>query len=479
MISLRAFGGRLDAAGFLPPELEPKRASLARLVSLFLDRFGSAEREIFAAFVPGRIEVLGKHTDYAGGHSLLAALDRGYLVLAAGNELGRVRIVEDSVEFEPVDFPVSAGLEPRRGHWSNYPVTAVKRVAANFASRELRGMDLVFSSDLAVGSGMSSSSALIIMTFAALTAVNGLERSGRFRENVRDGVDLAMYLACVENGQTFRALEGGKGVGTFGGSEDHTSILNARSSCLSLYRFAPTSWRADIAWPEDWVLAVCFSGVRAEKTREALEKYNRLSLRSRAAIDGYNSLKGTAFATLRELADQGEREGRARGGAGASGDPVPPEVARVLRDVPAPDEAWDLEGRLRQFCLEDRLFIPRGVTALVARDGGAFGETISASHEASARFLANIVEEIDWLRRSAVGHGAWGASGFGAGFGGSAYAVLPASGAPAFLERWREGYLERFPERDRESWFLLTRPASGLVELSRDRPGRWVDGLFG
>ena len=463
---VEASGLRADAAASKAALFERARRALAAR---------QADGREAAFFVPGRIEVLGKHTDYAGGHSLLAVLDRGYLAIAARNDSGRVRMVEDSREFDPADFPVSAELDPEVGSWSNYPMTAVKRAAANFGKARLHGMDLVFSSDLAVGSGMSGSSALIIMTFVALAAVNDLPREPLFRESVRDGIDLAMYLACVENGQTFRGLGGGKGVGTFGGSEDHTSILNARAGCLALYRFAPTIWNADIAWPEEWTLAVCFSGVRAEKTREALEKYNRLSLRSRAAVEQYNRATGARFATLRELVDHAT----AARAAGPHDDDPLREVTRILAATSGPHADWDLPGRVRQFWLEDRSYIPDGVRALVAGDGPAFGAVASASHLASSRYLGNIAPEIQWLQSTARELGAWGASGFGAGFGGSAYAVVSASAAPELVERWKTAYVARFPERGGEAWFLLTRPASGLTEISRDRPGRWIDRLFG
>ncbi len=60
-----------------------------------------------------------------------------------------------------------------------------------------------------------------------------------FRKNILDAVDLSVYLACAENGQSFRGLEGDAGVGTFGGSEDHAAILNGRPSRLSLFEFSP------------------------------------------------------------------------------------------------------------------------------------------------------------------------------------------------------------------------------------------------
>jgi galactokinase len=477
MIDLGTFAARIRDPAFLPPEIRGKGEALSRLLALFCDRFdtgrsGGGSRRVFSAHVPGRIEVLGKHTDYAGGHGLVAALDRGFMVLAAANDLERVRIVETSREFEALDFPVAADLHSNEGGgWSHYPMTAIRRLASNFANRPLRGMDVAISSDLPVGSGMSGSSAIIILAFAAFAAVNDLRADPRFRLEVKDGIDLAMYLAAVENGQTFRSLVGGVGVGTFGGSEDHTAIVNAKSGCLSLYRFAPTLWKADIPWPDAWALAVCFSGVRAEKTREARDRYNLLSHRARAVVDTWNRETGSRCATLREVVDAAFADSSAP-------DPLP-EAARILSaGGDYPDDPWDLPGRLLQFRLEDRSHIPAAVGALRAGDGRAFGAVVSESHKASVRYLGNIASEIDVLCEQARDLGAWGASGFGAGFGGSAYAVLPANGAEQFLESWSVGYGKRYPALRDPSWFALSRPAAGVLDLSQDPPARWVDGLW-
>lgn len=454
---------RLAAKGHLPPSLASKRAALEELIRFHARTFGgSLDQEVFAAFVPGRIEVLGKHTDYAGGHSILAALDRGFLVVASANTNGRVRVAEDHAEFPPLDVRLASDLAPGVEGWGNYVTTAARRLAANFGRHELAGMDCVISSDLAVGSGMSGSSALIILISAALAEVNGLGRHPAFREHIRDGLDLAMYLACVENGQSFRGLEGGRGVGTFGGSEDHTAILNAREGALSRYTFSPTGWVADTPWPSGWGLSVCFSGVRAEKTREAKERYNLLSRRAAAVVEVYNRATGSRVLTLREVADATD-----------------PAGLRALATSPDhPTDPWDLPGRLEQFRREDRGHLPAAWSALVRRDGPAFGEAVTASHESSRRYLDNIAPEIDDLARLAREEGAWGASGFGAGFGGSAYAVHPAEAGPRFLDRWRDDYAALHPGRMGEAWFCSPRPAAGLTVLSADAPARWVDLLF-
>src|SRR5438874_12480095 len=88
-------------------------------------------------FVPGRIEFLGKHTDYAGGRSLICATERGLCVVAAPRDDDAIRIV-DSQRDEEANFHFSAKLTPAVGHWSNYPMTVARRVARNFGPN-LRG----------------------------------------------------------------------------------------------------------------------------------------------------------------------------------------------------------------------------------------------------------------------------------------------------------------------------------------------------
>jgi len=446
----------------------PHRKTALKLLDRFAARFGAPGRcSVFIGFVPGRIEVLGRHTDYAGGHSLVCALDRGFLFAAAANDRGTVRIAGDRDEFEPVEFPASASIVPAPGEWANYPMTMTQRLASNLGSRgRLRGVDVAFSSTLPVGSGMSGSSALMMMTFLALAEAGGLARTRRFRADIRDGIDLAMYLACCENGQTFRGLVGGRGVGTFGGSEDHTAILNGRACLLSLYQYAPTVHKADLSWPSDHLFAVCFSGVRAEKTREALERYNLAARRAREAAAACSRAWKTNLSHLAAVLEAAE----ARYGGRASF-----TIARGLVGTP---RDLHLAGRVRQFMLEERRHIPEAERALCRRDMASFGRMISLSHAASRRHLANIVPEVDFLQRSAVRLGALGASGFGAGFGGSVLAVVSASGADEFVQRWRESYAAAYPGESAEAAFFTTTPSDGIGFWNGAWSGRWVERAF-
>ncbi len=201
-----------------------------------------APHDLSAFFVPGRIEVLGKHTDYAGGRSLLCAVEQGFTVAVTPRDDSRVSIVdveddaELSCDWDPDIAPPASG-------WANYPMTVVRRVARNFPLVR-RGADIAFISDLPPSAGLSSSSALMIAVFLALAEVNHLAGDPAFRHEIHSLEELGAYLATIENGRSFGTLEGDRGVGTFGGSEDHTAILCCRAGELAQYRFRARAPRA-------------------------------------------------------------------------------------------------------------------------------------------------------------------------------------------------------------------------------------------
>ena len=466
--SLRAM---LDDTSSVPREWRGVRGLIRPLLDSFANRYpGPHGREIFLGFVPGRIEVLGRHTDYAGGRALVCAIDRGFLCVSAANMQGIIRIAEDVEEFPPVEFPLEPSITPRVGHWSNYPMTMARRLIRNFGSTvRLTGVDMVFASSLPVGSGMSGSSALMMMTFLGIAGVNRLHDAPFFRANIRDGIDLSMYLACAENGQSFRELTGDKGVGTFGGSEDHAAILNGRDGHLSLFRFRPSSLEEELRWPREWRMVVAFSGVRAEKTREALDKYNLVSRRAALAVKEYNRLFSARCHTLREVAAHAKSH---------MGRKWMEQVAERLAAGSRFGRELALADRIRQFVLEDRRFIPASVRALRERDLETFGKNLSASHRASRSCLQNIAPEIDFLQRSALHLGAAGASGFGGGFGGSIVAVLPAAKAEHFCKAWEKAYARRHPDRAAEATFFLAAPSPGIRSWDSDGPARYVEKIF-
>merc|ERR1740138_2033395 len=108
-----------------------------------------------------------------------------------------------------------------------------------------------------------------------LAEVNGIRDTSRFKENLRTDEELYSYLGFIENGQDSGAvLVGDKGVGTFGGSEDHTAIMSSESGKLKLFSYCPTKHEGTFSFPSDLAFVVAVSGALAEKTGEAMADYN-------------------------------------------------------------------------------------------------------------------------------------------------------------------------------------------------------------
>jgi galactokinase len=388
-----------------------------------------------ALFVPGRIEVLGKHTDYAGGRSMVAAAERGLCLVVRPRAGDRVTIT-DAVHGESVAFKMDPELIPRSGHWSNYPMTVARRVARNFA-RARRGAEMAFASDLPSAAGMSSSSAMIVAVFQALAYVNRLDVP------LMNPATLAAYLACVENGQSFGSLEGDRGVGTFGGSEDHTAILCARPNQISQYAYCPIEFEQTIPVPAGHTFAIGVSGVVAEKTGAALEKYNRASRLAAAACELWRRETGLESPHL----------------ADALGSyPYAPEQFRKILAAARHEEfeAAELMARLEHFMTESGEIIPKAGRALMEGNLRRFGRLVDRSQQAAGQLLGNQVPQTVYLAAAARENGAAAASAFGAGFGGSVWAMVEAAAADAFLAVWAEAYRRKFPQNAESSTFFLT-----------------------
>lgn len=376
-----------------------------------------------AAFVPGRIEVLGKHTDYAGGRSLLVAVERGIAVAATPREDTVVRVRDVGAIPLEVEFSLSPELSPTLGDWSNYPMTVARRIARNFPG-PLRGADIAFASDLPPEAGLSSSSALIVAVFWALAGVNALDERTEYRGAITSREDLAAYLGAVENGGPFKALVGDRGVGTAGGSEDHTAILCARPDHVVAYSFTPIRFDRAVRVPDGYVFVVAVSGVAAPKTGAARARYNRAS--------------ALAEALLRTWRVATRREDVSLGAALTSDGSAADALRHAIRHGDVPDGVTrdELLRRLAHFELESMQLIPRALDALGAGERQVFGEIVDRSQRGAEELLGNQVPETIELQRRARKLGAAAASAFGAGFGGSVWALVESERAPSFAGEW-------------------------------------------
>ncbi|MBV8208231.1 MAG: galactokinase [Acidobacteria bacterium] len=445
---------QLTMAGLSPEEAAGKAALFAAAEARF-----HPDRQTRRWFVPGRIEVAGKHTDYAGGQSLVCAAERGICVVAAAVPEPFIRAVDlrAAAGAREVVLPIGAHSLPQdQPHWAEYAAAVHERLQRNYPGA-LRGVEIALASDLPRAAGLSSSSALTIAVFVALLGFSDCGRSPNFSA-VRSEIELIEYLGCVENGQTFQGaagmpLEGGAGVGTFGGSEDHAAICLSQPGRLAQFQFCPARLQEYVPMPHDWVFAVASSGIHAEKTGPARDSYNRASLAARTVLETWREFAGRPVASLGE--------------AVRSGAETCERIRKTLRaSRQAEFSAEELGDRFEHFVFESEQVVPRVAAAFRTKDFAALGQAMDASQTQAERLLKNQTAETVFLARMARSLGAIAASSFGAGFGGSVWAVVLRSDAHAFLEAWRVDYSRRFPGAASEAEFFTTNAGPGMLEIS-------------
>ena len=441
----------LVAHGFEAAAASERAATFVQCAAA-VDAMGSSPTGRVHVWAPGRIEVFGKHTDYAGGRSLLTAVERGFSVVAAPRGDARIRVIDPGTG-NACQTVLDRGASAPDGHWSNYVATVARRVARNFPDAKT-GIDLAFVSDLPSAAGVSSSSALMIGVFSALAAVNRLPESTTWRESLSTQPELGGYMGAMENGLTFGALAGDSGVGTLGGCQDQTAILCAERGRIVDFSWMPVRMLGSHALSPSKRFVVASSGVVAEKSAGARDQYNRASRLVRQLVAIWNESTGRSEHSLAAVV-----QSRA-------------DAADLLRDLiaqPAADRfpAAALRDRFEQFLLETYTLIPAAAAAFDQSDWATLDDVTARSQQAAEQWLGNQVPETMALVAAAKSLGAIGASAFGAGFGGSVWALVEGADAGQFERDWSDAYRHRFPDAAARAMFFPT--SAGPAAIS------WVD----
>lgn len=339
---------------------------------------------------PGRINLIGEHTDYNEGFVLPSAIDRAiYLALAPGrNHETRIK----SLNFdEVISFDVSRPVRMNRS-WANYLVGIVDQLAK--AGKQLSGFDCVFTGDIPIGAGMSSSAAIEAGLAFALNTLFDLKI---------DLVKLARLAQRAEN----------EFVGVRCGIMDQFANLMSKGDsaiqldCRSLeYRYIPFS-------RDNLKFVLCDTGVKHDL---ASSEYNvrRLQCESgvekiRSHVPAVHSLRDVNIAMLEEFKS----------------------------------EMDETVYKRCSFVLEENARLQAACTFLQNGDFVRFGEQLYKSHEGLRDKYEVTCRELDILVEAASEiSGVLGARMMGGGFGGCTLNLVVESSVREFESRISEEYLK-------------------------------------
>lgn len=354
-----------------------------QLSAAFTKRYGAPPAGIWAA--PGRVNLIGEHTDYNDGFVLPFAIPQTTKVaaVARGDRTVRVTSLLDS-EQKSIKFSLDGLVPGAITGWAAY--VAGTFWALEDAGLRLPGMDLLIDSDVPVGAGLSSSAALECASALAATELTG---------NTSDRVQLAQLTQRAEN----------EFVGVPCGILDQTASLSGQTGQAVLldthnFEMEPVPFA-----PEEQGLTLMVINSAAEH-RLADGEYaaRRRQCQEGAALLGIQS--------LRTLSDEGVRLNQLSERLTHAEQTVQRRVRHVVTE--------------NQRVLQARELLRQGRTA-------ELGEILNASHASQRDDFEITVPETDTLVSTLLDHGALGARQMGGGFGGSVIALAPTEAADALI----------------------------------------------
>ena len=410
------------------------RAALAT----FAVQYGSGSVSFFRA--PGRVNLIGEHTDYHHGFVLPVSLDKDVLLLARPRADAAVNLTNVEAEFPPRQFEISPDiLSGPRGDWGNYARGAAQELARRFGPT-LCGMDALTASappwGVPRGAGVSSSSALTVVVAVALAHLNDLE------------VSPTAMASLTGEAEWY--------VGTRGGVMDQFAALLGRRGHALFFDCRPRDGAyltEHIPLPEGYALVVAESGARHQNTRSEFNlrvaegKVGVRLLQAHHPAQSITHLRDVSPASLgvslAEVLSLLEETLPERVGAGQL---VTLGLNRAwLEELAAdhnlPAEAvYHVRARCRHVVTENERVLA-AVAALRAGDVPALGRLLDAAHASMRDDYAASCLEVDVLAEIArAAPGCLGARLTGAGWGGCVVALVETGAVDAFRQEVMTGY---------------------------------------
>lgn len=369
---------------------------------------GTGAIRVFRA--PGRVNLIGEHTDYNDGFVMPMAIQQSTWIAALPREDALVRVRSTQMGDEAA-FTLGSLPAGRRGHWSDYVLGVLLELAAE--GRPLTGADLMIHGEVPLGSGLSSSAALEVATALTFVTLAG----DRF-----EPVAMATLCQRAEN----------RHVGAMCGIMDPYISAGARAGTALLIDCRSLESRP-VPLPPGMSVVIVNSQV---KHSIAGGEYNQ---RRAQCEEGVSRLQSSGL-TLDSLRDV-----------------TPAALAASATVLPSP-----LLERCRHVVTENARVL-ESVNALEEGDAGRFGSLMNASHDSLRDDYQVSCVEIDHLVEIARAvPGVAGARMTGGGFGGCTVNLV----VDSRVEDFRHAVLAEYPRRTgRTPVIHVSRPEAGAGEV--------------
>ena len=363
-----------------------------QLKETFIGLYGESEGEINIFFSPGRVNLIGEHTDYNGGYVFPCALSFGTYILVRINNTRKVRFATTNFDHRG-EVNLDEPFEKEGKSWINYPVGVMNEFRKT--AREIEGVDLLYSGDIPNGAGLSSSASIEMVTAFAMN---------RLFEFGLDRMDLVKLSQKAEN------LFVGVNCGIMDqfasgmGAADHALFLNCDTLDFERVPLKLKGMKIIIA--------------NTNKRRGLADsKYNERRAQCESAVEAIRTEKN-----IKHLSDLNLDEFNS--------------MSHLIHDE-------DQKKRARHVISENN----RTLTAIDALNSGdieAFGQLMNQSHDSLRDDYEVTGKELDTLVEEARKiEGTVGSRMTGAGFGGCTVSIVKEDAVETFIREVGKGYAER------------------------------------
>lgn len=400
-----------------------------------VNTFG-ASTQVLEAYAPGRVNIIGEHTDYNNLPVLPIATEQRICIVASPCEGSAVSAINMDPKYTRRDFEISADIPTYgKGDWGNYLKAACQAIwlwCEQNAPQHLplRGGNICVAGDVPEGAGLSSSSATVVVMALTISKLNGIELTNE-------------QLAAI-------CAEGEQYVGTRGGGMDQAaSLLSLKDHALCI-NFNPLRTQP-YSIPSDWKFVVAHSMVVAEKSGAARDAYNSRVSECRIAIRMLNKLAGLTDNSasyqslgdfLRARSDWQELLSQLPDGPVSlqgCADFIGMSTEELLSVIPVKADTYQPKKRATHV-LTEGLRVQRACEAMHKGDIDTMGMLMNASHDSCANDYEISCDQLNTLVTLMRSFGAVGSRLTGAGFGGCTVSLAPASAVNELMAKIRPAY---------------------------------------